>query len=125
MKQIAFYRALKQYCIDHSADCANCILRLYCYTPPCEKTDSMMEKVISFLEEWCTRKGIQIQSDHYTCVHPPCPRTLDMSTTLAATTDATAASPGQLVSYKTGKLPAWDVRDMVSLLGGEDQAPHG
>lgn len=28
-------------------------------------------------------------------------------------------SPGQLVSYKNGRLPAWDVRDMVALLSSE------
>lgn len=77
MKQIVFHRALKQHCVEEKADCTKCCLRLYCYTPPCERTDSMMEKVISFLEIQHSKKVADDHSDHYTCVHQPqCPRDL-------------------------------------------------
>lgn len=83
MKQIEFYRAIKQHCIDEKADCTKCCLRLYCYTPPCECTDSMMEKVIGFLEEQHSSTECQDQTDHYTCVHlPQCPCNMDMSSAI-------------------------------------------
>ena len=83
MKQIAFYRALKQHCINEKADCTKCCMRLYCYTPPCERTDSMMEKVIEFLEIQNNHTESENHSDRYKCVHqPPCPCNVDMSTAL-------------------------------------------
>ena len=83
MDQIRFYRAIKQHCIQEKADCTKCCLRLYCYTPPCERTDSMMEKVISFLAIPHSDMEADSHSDHYTCAHqPPCPCSLDMSSAL-------------------------------------------
>lgn len=80
MKQIEFYRAIKQHCIQKKADCVKCCLRLYCYTPPCERTDSMMEKVIDFLDIPNSHTDYHNHSDHYICVHqPPCPCDLDMN----------------------------------------------
>jgi len=83
MDQIAFYRALKAHCSQAKAECETCCLRLYCYTPPCERTDSMMEKVISFLDLEQNHTEGHERSGHYNCVHQlPCPCTLDMTTAL-------------------------------------------
>ena len=74
---------MKAHCIRMNAECENCCMRLYCYTPPCEKTDSMMANVISFLatENDCT--GSDDQSDRHTeTVRMQCPCNMDMSTAL-------------------------------------------
>lgn len=82
MKQIDFYRELKQHCIQ-AGDCTKCCLRLYCYTPPCERTDSMMEKVIDFLDISHNRKEFHNHSDHCSDVRQmPCPCDLDMKNAL-------------------------------------------
>ena len=78
-----FYMAMKAHCLQMKAQCENCCMRLYCYTPPCEKTDSMMANVISFLttENSCT--GSENHSDHHTEIaQMPCPCSMDMSTAL-------------------------------------------
>jgi len=83
MKQIDFYRALKSHCIAENADCTKCCMRLYCYTPPCERTDSMMEKVIEFLNIEHSHTESQDQKDRYICSHvPDCPCDIDMSTAI-------------------------------------------
>lgn len=82
MEEIRFYRAIKQHCIEMDSDCTKCCLRLYCYTPPCERTDSMMDKVISFFDNEHIHKEYHNHSDHYTCVHLTCPCNLDMSNAL-------------------------------------------
>ena len=80
MEQVDFYRAIKDHCSRENADCEKCCLRLYCYTPPCEVTDSMMEKVISFLDLEQTRMEPQDHSGHYNCVHQmQCPCELYMN----------------------------------------------
>ena len=83
MDQLDFYRALKRHCIQES-DCTKCCMRLYCYTPPCEQTDSMMEKVIAFLDDsQQIHKVSDSCSDHCTSVRQmPCPCSLDMSTAI-------------------------------------------
>ena len=83
MKQMEFHKAMKAHCIRMNAECENCCMRLYCYTPPCEKTDSMMETVISFLATEHIRTGSENRSDHCTgSVQMPCPCNMDMSTAL-------------------------------------------
>lgn len=83
MEQIEFYREIKAHCIKEKADCTKCCLRLYCFLPPCERTDGMMEKVIAFLASERTYTDIQDDSGHYICAHPPeCPCTLDMNNAL-------------------------------------------
>ena len=78
-----FYRAMKEHCIRMNAECENCCMRLYCYTPPCEKTDSMMANVISFLATAQSCTGNENHSDHCTgAVQMPCPCNMDMSTAL-------------------------------------------
>lgn len=85
MEQIEFYRAIKQHCAQSEGQCEKCCLRLYCYTPPCELTDCMMENVISFLFSEHSHTEGRDRSDHYTCVHlPQCPCDLDMSTALGS-----------------------------------------
>ena len=82
-KAIEFHREIKAHCIRMNAECEKCCMRLYCYTPPCERTDYMMENVISFLaiENDCT--GSESHSDHRTeTVQMPCPCNMDMSTAL-------------------------------------------
>lgn len=66
MKQIDFERALKRHCIKHGAECGNCDLRLYCFTPPCERTDAMMLSVIEYLRQ---------DTDEYVALQhqPDCP----------------------------------------------------
>ena len=84
MKQIDFHRAIKQHCIQ-AGDCTKCCLRLYCYTPPCERTDSMMQKVIDFFEadNLNSRKECHNHSDHYIGVRQmECPCNVDMSTAI-------------------------------------------
>ncbi len=83
MEQVSFFKAIKKHCIDQDADCTKCDLRLYCYTPPCELTDYMMQKVISFLEIQRNNIGNESHSDHRTSEHQrPCPCKLDMSSAL-------------------------------------------
>lgn len=82
-KQIDFYRALKKYCRDKGADCKNCCLRLYCYTPPCERTDEMMVQVIQYLSEH-TDRDPPTRSDHYTVCERPCVLDLNMTGALGS-----------------------------------------
>ena len=83
MKQMEFYKAMKAHCTHMKAQCENCCMRLYCYTPPCEKTDSMMANVISFLATAQSCTGNENHSDHCTgAVQMPCPCNMDMSTAL-------------------------------------------
>lgn len=78
-----FHRAMKAHCIRMNAECENCCMRLYCYTPPCEKTDSMVANVISFLATAQSCTGNENHSDHCTgAVQMPCPCNMDMSTAL-------------------------------------------
>ena len=51
MKQIDFERAIKRHCVERKAECPQCDLRLYCYTPPCERNDSLVKSVIQFFEQ--------------------------------------------------------------------------
>lgn len=78
MKQIDFYKALKQYCKDKRAECQNCCLRLYCYTPPCERTDEMMVQVIQYLGEHMDRDS-PTRPCHYTVYERPCVLNLNMT----------------------------------------------
>lgn len=75
MQQIEFYRALKQYCRDKQGNCKECCFRLYCYTPPGERSDDMMNQVIQYLSE---KVFISNQPDHYIINNRPCPLKMDM-----------------------------------------------
>ena len=88
MRQIDFYRALKQHCIE-AKDCEKCCLRLYCYTPPCEQSEGMMDKVVKFLEQEQADRDprsnneSQSHSDHYNCREDrPCICTMDIQSAL-------------------------------------------
>ncbi len=83
MNQIDFYRALKQYCINKQADCTQCCLRLYCYTPPCTRTDDMMAQVIQYLDEH-TGMDYSAHQDHYSVCERPCVLNLNMSGALGS-----------------------------------------
>ncbi len=87
MTQIDFHRAIKRHCIaaaksSGEAGCEACCLRLYCYTPPCERTDAMMGHVIQYLSNGRNRTDCPDGSDHYIYHQQPCPCTLDMSSAL-------------------------------------------
>lgn len=80
-----FYHAMKTHCKNAKAKCENCCMRLFCYTPPCEKTDSMMEKIISFLA--LSSEHNRTESDNHSVHHSepvqmPCPCNMDMSNAL-------------------------------------------
>lgn len=83
MDQMEFHRAMKKHCQNYNAECENCCMRLYCYTPPCDQTDKMIENVISFLATENIHTGADNHFDHHTSVHQmPCPCNLDMSNAL-------------------------------------------
>lgn len=83
MDQMDFYRALKQHCIQAKAECEKCCLRLYCYTPPCEQTDGMVDKVISFLNIQNNHTESDDHSDHHIDIcQMQCPCNMDMSSAL-------------------------------------------
>lgn len=85
MEQMDFYRAMKAHCQNMKAECENCCMRLYCYTPPCEITDSMMDKVISFLATEHDHNESQNHSDRRSgVVQMPCPCSMDMSSALGS-----------------------------------------
>lgn len=80
-----FHTALKGHCKKMNAECEVCCMRLYCYTPPCEQTNFMLDKVISFLEKTPIHTGSHDRSDHYNGIfHPPCPCNMDMSSALGS-----------------------------------------
>ena len=83
MDSMELHRALRTHCQKEKADCTKCCLRLFCYTPPCEMTDGMMEDVISF----ATSQHSHTESQTHLCHcsdgrSMPCPCELDMSTAL-------------------------------------------
>lgn len=78
-----FHEAMKAHCIAADRNCEACCMRLYCYTPPCEKTDSMVKNVLSFLESQHIRTDCDSHSDRHTESDPmPCPCSMDMSTAI-------------------------------------------
>lgn len=83
MKQIDFYRAMKQYCKDKQCECTSCCLRLYCYTPPCERNDEMMVQVIQFLNEHMDM-DCSTHPDHYNVCERPCVLDLNMTDALGS-----------------------------------------
>ena len=85
MTAVKFHRAMKAHCTAAEVDCENCCMRLYCYTPPCERTEGMMEMVMEFLNQDNLRnRSVPDEgSDHHTAAHQmPCPCNLDMSSAL-------------------------------------------
>lgn len=78
-----FHNAMKTHCMEANAGCESCCMRLYCYTPFCEKTDSMVREVVKFLnlEQNCTED--RDCSDHYNeDARRRCPCSMDMTTAL-------------------------------------------
>lgn len=82
MDAIEFHKGLKQHCIQ-TGGCEKCCMRLYCYTPPIERTEYMVNEIIAYLDiennhtEDCSR------SDHCTSDRlRKCPCSVDMSTAL-------------------------------------------
>lgn len=83
MDSMELHRALRAHCQKEMADCTKCCLRLFCYTPPCEMTDGMMEDVISFAASQHSHTESQTHLCHCSDGRPmPCPCELDMSTAL-------------------------------------------
>lgn len=83
MLQMDFHRELKQHCINEKAECEKCCMRLYCYTPPCERTDFMMQEVIEYLNIENNRMEDCNHLDHYNKNHlKKCPCSMDMSSAL-------------------------------------------
>lgn len=83
MKQMEFYKAMKAHCTQMKAQCENCCMRLYCYTPPCNMTDFMLDKVISFLATEHSCSGNENHSGHCNeAAQMPCPCSMDMSSAL-------------------------------------------
>lgn len=80
MDMLEFHHAIKGRCVERSADCTACDLRLFCYTPPCERTDEMMELVTEILTSQQSRTESQNHSDHRNGgPRLPCPCEMDMS----------------------------------------------
>lgn len=80
---LEFHEAMKAHCIAADKNCEACCMRLYCYTPPCERTDSMIRNVLSFLESQHIRTECGSRSDRHTEIDPmPCPCSMDMSTAI-------------------------------------------
>lgn len=83
MDSMELHRTLRAHCQKEKADCAKCCLRLFCYTPPCEMTDGMMEDVISFAASQHSHTESQTHLCHCSDGRSmPCPFELDMSTAL-------------------------------------------
>lgn len=83
MDSMELHRALRAHCQKEKADCTKCCLRLFCYTPPCEMTDGMMENVISFAASRHSHTESQTHLCHCSDGRSmPCPCELDMSTAL-------------------------------------------
>ena len=81
MDTIQFHKELKQHCKEQIDGCEKCCMRLYCYTPFCEKTDYMVEEVIAYLDIAHNRTEDCNHSSHHSGSHRmPCPCSLDMST---------------------------------------------
>lgn len=59
-----FHAAMREHCETAKAECQNCCMRLFCYTPPCERTDGMIDVVTSFLTLEHSRKGADNHSGH-------------------------------------------------------------
>lgn len=84
MDLMEFFRDMKAHCLSMNAECVKCCMRLYCYTPPCELTDSMVEKVTSFLGEHNHTEGHNHSDHHSEVVQMPCLSGMDMSTALGS-----------------------------------------
>lgn len=75
-----FFERLKQYCKAQES-CPKCCMRLFCYTPPMEKTAYMVNEVKTYLEQNST--GDYVPSDHRISDRlQTCPLELDMSSAL-------------------------------------------
>lgn len=83
METKEFHRAMKEHCQSVQAECQNCCMRLYCYTPPCEQTDGMIDNIISFLSIEQNHTEADSHSDrHSVADRMPCPCSMDMSSAL-------------------------------------------
>lgn len=83
MSVMKFHRELKQHCSEQKDGCEKCCMRLYCYTPPCEKTDYMVNEVTTYLNIENNRMECCSHSDHCTSVRlQMCPCNVDMSSAL-------------------------------------------
>lgn len=83
MDAIQFHNELKQHCKEQKDGCEKCCMRLYCYTPFCEKTDYMVNEVIAYLDIAHNRMEDCDHQDHCTSDRlQMCPCNVDMSTAL-------------------------------------------
>lgn len=83
MDAIQFHNELKQHCKNQIDGCEKCCMRLYCYTPFCEKTDYMVGEVIAYLDIAHNRMEDCNRQDHCTSDRlQMCPCSVDMSTAL-------------------------------------------
>ncbi len=83
MDTIQFHKELKQHCKEQIDGCEKCCMRLYCFTPFCEKTYYIVREVIAYLDIAHNRTEDCNHSIHHSGSHRmPCPCSLDMSTAL-------------------------------------------
>lgn len=82
MDTMQFHKELKQHCIK-AGDCEKCCMRLYCYTPPIERTEHMVNEIISYLDIENNRMEDCNHSNHCTSDRlQKCPCNVDMNTAL-------------------------------------------
>lgn len=79
-----FHDKMKQHCEQQSDGCPKCCMRLYCYSPPVERTEYMVNEVIAYLELENKNNYNEIQTHllHHNSREMVCPCTLDMSNAL-------------------------------------------
>lgn len=79
-----FQEKMKQHCEQQENGCPQCCMRLYCYSPPVERTEYMLNEVIAYLdlEKSNNCNEIQTHSFHHNSREMVCPCTLDMSSAL-------------------------------------------
>lgn len=84
MDCVEFHDKIKQHCEQQIDGCPKCCMRLYCYSPPIERTQHMVNEVIAYLElnSVNNHNETQTHSSHCKSREMVCPCTLDMITTL-------------------------------------------
>ncbi len=118
MDSMELHRALRAHCQEEKADCTKCCLHLFCYTPPCEMTDGMMEDVISFAASRHSHTESQTHLCHCSDGRSmPCPCELDMSTALGYEHRLKSGLPDTAASYSK-LMVASNGRQSAVLLDG-------
>lgn len=77
LSQVRFNNMHRQYCELQGGQCEKCNLRVYCFTAPRERTDSLMEMIIFFiLEELNPDVDVNTLPDYYSTIKAFCPARL-------------------------------------------------